>query len=93
MENTTLAEIMVADLIIVNPLETMDKVEAIFEKHNIHHLPVVNENYELLGIISKSDYYQLLDKFTFLNKEVEEKKNKRFLSTRCHDKAISKIET
>ena len=81
MENIALSEIMVTDLITVNPLETMDKVEDIFEQNNIHHLPVVNDNKELIGIISKSDYYLLLDRFTFLRKEMEEKKNDRFLST------------
>ncbi len=81
MENTTLSEIMVTNLITVNPLKTMDKVEKVFNENNIHHLPVVNEKNELLGLISKTDYCQLLDSFTFLNKEVEEKKNKRLLST------------
>ena len=51
--------IMSKDLITVHPKDTLLEVKAIFEKHRIHHLPVV-EFKKLVGIISKIDllHYQ-----------------------------------
>ena len=51
--------IMSKDLITVHPKDTLQDVKGIFEKHRIHHLPVV-EFKKLVGIISKTDllHYQ-----------------------------------
>lgn len=50
-----ISTIMSKDLIIVSPDDTMQEVERLFKKHEIHHLPVVLDG-KLLGILSKSDY-------------------------------------
>lgn len=47
--------IMTTGLITVGPEDTMKKVEDLFKKNRIHHLPVV-ENDKLIGMVSKSDY-------------------------------------
>jgi CBS domain-containing protein len=54
---------MTKTVITVGPNDSMDKVHQIFEERNIHHIPVV-ENNKVLGMISKSDYFQLLHGFT-----------------------------
>ena len=48
-----IGSIMTTQVIYISPTETMDKVRAIFEEHNIHHIPVVDEQ-KVVGMISKS---------------------------------------
>lgn len=50
---------MTRDLITVHPKDTLLDVKEIFDKHRIHHLPVV-EFKKIVGIMSKTDllYYQ-----------------------------------
>ena len=53
------SKIMTSDVICVSPNQTMEEVERIFNEHAINHLPVVNENREILGMVSKSDVYKV----------------------------------
>ena len=48
------SEVMTRHLVTVLPTDKLDVVRDIFEKQNIHHLPVVRFK-TLLGIISKTD--------------------------------------
>ncbi|MEM1321869.1 MAG: CBS domain-containing protein [Bacteroidota bacterium] len=50
---------MTTNLITVNPQDKLEKVKAIFDEHNIHHLPVVRYK-EIVGIISKTDLLYFL---------------------------------
>ncbi|MEM6722886.1 MAG: CBS domain-containing protein [Bacteroidota bacterium] len=50
-----LSEIMATDLVVVSPYESLAEVDRIFSNQKIHHLPVVDK-FELVGIVSKSDY-------------------------------------
>ncbi len=54
-----LKEIMTEQVITVKPSDTMTKVDEIFKMHPIHHLPVVNDESKVVGIISKSDYFKM----------------------------------
>jgi len=47
--------IMSTDLITITPGESLLVVKELFEKHNIHHIPVVRYK-EIVGLISKTDY-------------------------------------
>ena len=47
--------IMTTNLLTVNPEDTLEVVRDIFQKNNIHHLPVVRYK-TIVGIISKSDF-------------------------------------
>lgn len=67
--------------ITVKPLTIMTEVGKLFEENSFHHIPVVNDNMECVGIISKSDYYQLQDKFTKWNLNRIEQTNKRFMES------------
>jgi CBS domain-containing membrane protein len=54
-----ISELMTTDLIIVRPHDTMAQVAEAFRKNDIHHLPVVNQEGELKGILSKSDFLRI----------------------------------
>lgn len=49
------SEIMTKTVITVSPNDTLLNVEHIFEKHKIHHIPVVEEG-KVVGLVSKADY-------------------------------------
>lgn len=72
---------MTKEVISVHPHDMMTKVADLFRGHRIHHLPVVDDGQQLLGIISKEDYLLLCDHFTMFKKEKEEELNHRFLSS------------
>lgn len=59
--------IMTPDPVSVSPDMLMTEVAEIFTKHNFHHIPVINETKRCIGIISRSDFLQLQDKFTKFN--------------------------
>lgn len=51
-----ISDIMSRDLIKVKPDDKLKKVEELFNNHHIHHILVANDDNELVGIVSKSDY-------------------------------------
>ena len=67
-----LRDVMTANLVTVSPVDTMEVVKDHFEKHDFHHLPVVNEEGGIMGIISKMDFVRItygLTAFSMKNKE------------------------
>lgn len=70
---------MTTDLVTIDEDTTMDKVENIFKTHTFHHLPVVDKDGKLTGIISKGDYQMVCDKMTLFTKKPDE--NLRFLKS------------
>ena len=60
-------EVMTTDLIKVRQDTILKEVKILFDKHNIHHIPVVNDQNKFVGIISKTDLTLLLDWGTKLN--------------------------
>ena len=48
-------EVMSRELLVVRRDEKLGRVNEIFQAYNIHHLPVVDEQGKLCGIISKAD--------------------------------------
>jgi acetoin utilization protein AcuB len=51
--------IMTSKLITVNPEDKLESVKELFDKHRIHHIPVVRYQ-EIVGIISKTDLLYFL---------------------------------
>ncbi len=49
------SKIMTTDLITISPNQTMEEVERLIEENTINHLPVIDEDYSIIGMISKSD--------------------------------------
>lgn len=72
---------MTADPIYVQELTVMDKVALIFDKKNIHHVPVIDESNNCVGIISMSDFLQIQDKFSRFNLEDSLKISKKFMGS------------
>lgn len=77
-QTTTVGQIMTTPVITVAPNDTMDKVQAIFRKNNIHHLPVVDDG-RVVGMISNTDYMRLLHGFTLFKTEKSEEYNDAIL--------------
>jgi CBS domain-containing protein len=53
---------MTSKLITVNPKDTLKRVKEIFDKNNIHHVPVVRYK-KIVGIVSKTDFMHFLHGF------------------------------
>ena len=51
--------IMTKELVTVDPKDNLSVVKEVFEKHNIHHLPVVRFK-SIIGLISSSDFNRFL---------------------------------
>jgi CBS domain-containing protein len=54
------SEVMIKDIYTVMPQDSIKKVVGILCTNRITGVPVVNENYELLGIISEKDILQAM---------------------------------
>ncbi len=57
--NRPISEVMTSKLVTVGPQATARTIKDIFDQHEFHHLPVVEGNEKLLGIISKQDFYKV----------------------------------
>lgn len=57
--NTPIREIMTTDLITVPPQATAKVIRELFDRHKFHHLPVVDKGDQLVGIISKQDFFMV----------------------------------
>ena len=79
VDNNTVATIMTDEVLVVHPGNTLEKVHQIFQQNNIHHIPVVNAEREVVGIISKSDYLLLCDHLTLFGREWNIENNKNLL--------------
>lgn len=53
------SDIMTTDVICISPNQTVEDIDKIFNENAINHLPVVNENREIMGMVSKSDVYKV----------------------------------
>ncbi len=57
--STTLSEVMNKNVITLSPEDTVDKVHGIFSTHAFHHLPVLDKDQEVVGIVSSSDLLKI----------------------------------
>ena len=73
--NNPVKTIMTKELITVNPETLGSEVDALFKNNNFHHLPVIDNNNDIVGIISSSDYHQLQHHFTRLNLVQSDREN------------------
>jgi CBS domain-containing membrane protein len=61
------ADVMTRDLLIVQPSDHLDKVRDIFAVNNIHHIPVVDAQGMLAGILSRADFNRVSHVLTILD--------------------------
>jgi CBS-domain-containing membrane protein len=67
-----LSDIMTTDLMTLSADTIMTEVDQVFKNRTIHHLPVVDEQRKVVGMVSRTDYYRILHGITlFKNKQVE----------------------
>ncbi|NNC95178.1 MAG: CBS domain-containing protein [Chitinophagales bacterium] len=71
MRNTSVQNIMSRKVVIAKKENTLFQVKELYLKFNIHHLPVVNEKEQLIGIISTSDLLRFYAKQLPSKAEVE----------------------
>lgn len=67
--------VMTTNLIKIQPNTYLDEVDKIFNESNIHHLPVVNEGGELVGMVSHSDILVMKHWGSRFDLESSEKRN------------------
>ncbi len=69
IDDIKLSAIMTTNVVQLRPDDTLTTVGKLFEMHSIHHLPVVEPDGRIIGIISKSDYYKVNHALTIFNPE------------------------
>ena len=57
--NTPISELMTRDPVCLAPNDTMDMAEKMFDKHGIHHLPIVEAG-RLVGMVAYTDYLKIV---------------------------------
>jgi CBS domain-containing protein len=62
-----LGDVMTGDLIFLHPDDSLRKVDEIFDNYTIHHIPVVDEEEKLLGIVSRIDFLKANELFSLFN--------------------------
>ncbi|NET38124.1 MAG: CBS domain-containing protein [Cyanothece sp. SIO1E1] len=90
VEDRKIATIMTAEVLVVKPSDTLEKVHEIFQHNNIHHIPVVNPERKVVGIISKSDYHLLCDHLTLFGREWNLENNTRFFGSLLVEEVMTK---
>jgi len=68
----------------------MPEVDKIFTSRDFHILPVLNENHQAVGVISKTDYSILLHHFTHKKVGEYEKYNRMYLRSLRAEDVMSK---
>ncbi len=88
-----ISSIMQTDLITLEKKDTIAQVAAIFKKHNIHHIPVVDGK-KLIGIVSKSDFLFFQRGFSdsFEEQLVDELRMKHYEVEKIMTSGIAKME-
>lgn len=72
-------DLMTSPVVTVHPSDKMTKVAEIFENSAFHHLPVVNDERTVVGIISRHDYHKILNAFTVFGTENSRRSNETVL--------------
>ena len=76
----SIAEVMTTKPLCVQPNDLMTVADKLFADNNFHHLPVVDEEEVLVGIISKVECYCLRDSLSILKPGKQKEVNDRLLS-------------
>jgi CBS domain-containing protein len=59
MMNETVASIMVREVVTVSPNDSLQKVKELLINNRIHHVPVVQDDGKLVGIVTTYDLFKL----------------------------------
>lgn len=58
------SRIMSTKLVTLGIDDHLEEVKKLFDTHNFHHIPIIDEDHKLLGIVSKQDFLYFLHGFT-----------------------------
>lgn len=64
MKDIPIKKIMTTNLISVSPETPFEKIKNIFSQNDFHHIPVVNQDQSVAGIISRNDWLNSLEDLT-----------------------------
>lgn len=81
MRNTKISELMTTELICLNPNDTLERVSELFRKHKFHHIPVIDPERKVLGMISKGDFLAVSNAFPLFNEEKRKEANERIFQS------------
>lgn len=87
-----ISTIMSTDLKTATPEDAVGHINQIFQEYRIHHVPVINGEKKLVGIVSKSDFLYLLKGFTENNVDVYLREAK-MRSFKVHEIMAKQVET
>jgi CBS-domain-containing membrane protein len=79
MNNTPIKNVMTTDVICVHPNDLMIKVKEIFATNTFHHIPVIDGNEQLTGILSSHDYSKMLTTFSVFENSKADVANRNFM--------------
>lgn len=65
MKQTPLSAIMSTNVVVANKFHNFSQVLELFSKFGVHHLPMVDGNNKLIGIISSNDFMKIFTNPSF----------------------------
>lgn len=77
--NTPIKNLMITDVITIRPNDLMIVTKEIFEANTFHHIPVVDEGEQLVGILSRHDYNMMLTTFSVFKNSKADVANRKFM--------------
>ena len=77
----SIKQIMTTEVLTVHPGDTLEGVHRIFHTSDIHHLPVVDDERKVVGIISKSDYFSISNAFPLFRSDLRDAANERLFKS------------
>ncbi|MEY3366959.1 MAG: hypothetical protein RI973_114 [Bacteroidota bacterium] len=85
---------MSKNLLVVTPDDSVQVAKEIFEKHNIHHIPVVKYK-SIVGMVSKSDFLHFLHGFkgNDMDKFIDETRLRSWRVEEIMTKGLAKIDS
>ena len=84
-------DVMTRDLITVQQNDVMSRVEELLIQHNFNHIPIVDDQYNLLGILTSNDVQLLKDWGTNLNLKTSIKANEQILNSHTASDRMNRI--
>ena len=73
--NIKINQLMTTEVVTVLPNDNLLKVEEIFTANDFHHIPVVDNQYFVKGIISRQEFYKMQNALTIFNTASAKKSN------------------
>ncbi|MFK8006307.1 MAG: HPP family protein [Saprospiraceae bacterium] len=79
MIDTPIKNVMTTEVICVHPTDLMQKVKEIFDVNTFHHIPVIDDDEQLIGILSKHDFNKVLTTFSVFKNSKADVANRKFM--------------